>query len=128
MTTFFAQLVGLFFVIAGFSIAFKRKMFLTILHEIFQIRALSYLFGVILLAFGLFLVIKHNIWTGSRSIVITILGWYTLVEALIYLFLSQEHLMKILAWVENKKIYYIVALAHIVLGGFLVHMGFVIQP
>lgn len=119
-----AQLIGIFFVIASFSMAFRRGMMMTVFREIFRSRALSYIIGVMMLGIGLFLVLNHGIWQGTPSSVINIFGWYLLFESIAYLFLPQRVMSKLFGWLAYKKIYYTIAVGFLILGSYLVYAGF----
>ena len=122
-----AQLIGIFFVITSFSMAFRRKMMMSVFREIFSTRALSYILGFFMLGIGLFLVLKHANWTGGSATVINILGWYLLVESVAYLFLPQKIMYGLFNWLEYKKVFYTIAIGFLVLGGYLVYAGFLMQ-
>ena len=122
-----AQLIGIFFVITSFSMAFRRKMMMGVFHEIFSTRALSYVLGFFMLGIGLFLVLKHANWTGGSATVINILGWYLLVESVAYLFLPKKIMYGLFNWLEYKKVFYTIAIGFLVLGGYLVYAGFLMQ-
>ena len=124
---FLAQLIGLYSIIIGFSMLIKRKMLMGIFHEIFTSRALSYIMGVVIVIIGLLLVLNHNIWKGTREVIITIVGWFVLLEGIAYVFFSKKTLAKSLEWVHNKKVYYAIALVYIVLGAYLTYSGFFVR-
>lgn len=119
-----AQLIGIFFVIVSFSMAFRRKMMMSVFSEIFRTRALSYILGIFMLGLGLFLVLKHAIWNGGAATVINLLGWYLVIESLAYLFLPQRAMYRFFSWLEYKKVYYTIAIGFLVLGGYLLYAGF----
>lgn len=124
-TIFLAQIIGLFFGITGLSMFLRRKMMMTVFHELFRVRALSYMLGVVMLILGLFLVLQHNFWwQGTLNTVITILGWYILLESVFYLFLPQKSMRKAYNWLEDKKIYYLISGCFIILGAYLIYSGF----
>lgn len=120
------QLIGLFFIITSFSMAFRRKMMMGVFRDVFKTRALSYILGVLLLAAGLFLVLMHNYWQGTTSLVIDVLAWYLLIESVLYLFLPQRIMWKLFTRLEYAKVYYTVAIGYLILGGYLLYAGFFI--
>ncbi len=124
ISLFLAQLIGLYSIVVGLSMLMKRKMLMDIFQEVFSTRALSYVMGVLMLIMGLLLVLTHTIWRGTLSSVITIIGWFVLVEAIIFLFSSQKTLAKTLTALNNTKIYYGISLVYLALGVYLVYSGF----
>jgi len=123
---FLAQLIGLYSIVVGLSMLTKRKMLMDIFQELFSTRALSYVMGVLMLVMGLLLTLTHTIWQGTLSIGITVIGWFVLVEAIIFLFSSQKTLAKALITLNNTKIYYAISIVYLVLGVYLVYSGFVL--
>ena len=124
-TTFLAQLIGLFFMTAGLAMTLRRKMMMSIFRDFFRTRALSYLLGVLLLLTGLLIMLQHNLWQGLTQILISGLGWYLFIESVVYLFRSEGRMKKALEWLENKKLYYFISFAYLLLGGYLVYAGFI---
>jgi hypothetical protein len=122
-----AQLIGIFFVITSFSMAFRRKMMMGVFNEIFRTRALSYIFGLLTLGVGLFLILKRQVWSGATSEVINILGWYLSIESLAYLFLPQRIMARFFGWLEYKKVYYTISIVFLILGGYLIYAGFLMS-
>jgi len=121
-----AQLIGLFFIITSFSMAFRRKMMMVVFRDVFRSQALSYILGLLLLILGLFLALMHGYWEGTTSIVIDILAWYLLIESVLYLFLPRKLTWKLFSWLEYTKVYYTVAVGYLILGGYLLYAGFFI--
>ena len=121
---FLAQLIGLYSIVIGLSMLIKRKMLMDIFQEIFSTRALSYVMGVLMLIMGLLLVLTHTVWQVTLSIVITVIGWFVLVEAVIFLFSSQKTLAKALIALNNTKIYYAISTVYLALGAYLVYSSF----
>jgi uncharacterized membrane protein HdeD (DUF308 family) len=120
---FLAQLMGIFSLAMGFSMLAKRKMLISIFHELSDSRALSYILGTLMFLLGLLVILNHNVWELSPRIIITIIGWIILVEGGSYLFVSKETLSRYLAFLDNRKIYYVIAFGYLVLGSYLAYFG-----
>ena len=116
--------MGVFALLMGFSMLAKRKMLISIFHELSDSRALSYILGTLMFLLGLLVILNHNVWELSPRIIITIIGWVILIEGGSYLFISKETLRKYLAFLDNRKIYYIIAAGYLILGFYLVYFGF----
>jgi hypothetical protein len=64
---------------------------LAIVSSCVQIRALLFLVELLGLAAGLAIVLGHNLWSsGLPALIITLIGWLTLIRSIILLFLSPE--------------------------------------
>ncbi|MFA6552424.1 MAG: hypothetical protein WCT19_02895 [Candidatus Paceibacterota bacterium] len=124
-TLFLAKLMGAFSIIAGLSMMLRNKMVMSIFDEMSGNRALVYVLGVIELVGGLIIVLNHNIWTGKTfTLVISVLGWMLLLEGVLYVFVSQKTSHKIFKWLHRSDVYYVFALAYVVLGAYLAYYGF----
>jgi hypothetical protein len=121
---FLAQLMGIFSLAMGFSMLAKRKMLISIFYELSDSRALSYILGTLIFLLGLLVILNHNVWELSPRIIITIVGWGILIEGGSYLFISKETLRKYLAFLDNRKVYYIIAAGYLILGTYLSYFGF----
>lgn len=120
---FLAQLIGFVFFVTGFSMVAKRKMILHIFEDLVKNRALSYLFGVVLLALGFLIVTNHNNWSGVTEVIITLLGIDLMLESLVYIFFSKGTLERIFKTLTNKDLYYTMAVLYFFLGGYLLGSG-----
>jgi len=80
VSIFFARLWGSFFVIFGALFIVTRQLGKTI--EMTDDKAFVISTGYISLLMGLVTVILHNIWVFDWRIVITVLGWSTLVKGI----------------------------------------------
>ena len=80
ISIFFARLWGSFFIIFGSLFIITRQLGKTI--EMTDDKAFVISTGYITMLMGLVTVILHNIWVASWEIVITILGWSTLIKGL----------------------------------------------
>lgn len=98
-----------------------------VFRELSQTRAFSYVMGVIMLILGLLITLSRSNWENALAIVITLLGWGVLLEAMVFLFLPKELLAKkYINLLENKTLYYLIAFGYLVLGAYLFYNGFVV--
>ena len=79
-TLFFAKLWGAFFVVFGSLFIATRQLGKTI--EMTDDRAFVISTGYITFLMGLVTVILHNVWTWDWPVVITIIGWSTLLKGI----------------------------------------------
>ena len=80
VSIFFAQLWGSFFVIFGLLSIITGQLGKTI--EMTDNKAFVISTGYITLLMGLVTVILHNVWVADWRIVITILGWTTVIKGI----------------------------------------------
>lgn len=80
ISIFFAQLWGGFFVIFGLLFIITGQLGKTI--EMTDDKAFVISTGYITLLMGLVTVILHNVWVADWRVIITILGWSTLIKGI----------------------------------------------
>jgi len=116
---FFARLWGSFFIIFGLLFIITRQLGKTI--EMTDDKAFVISTGYITLLMGLVTVILHNVWTWNWTLVITILGWSTLIKGISKIgFPEQIHKQA----QRFKKKQWLSAIFMILLGAFLLWMSF----
>jgi predicted phage tail protein len=123
-TLFLAQLLGSFSVILAVVIILRRKLIVHVVSDFLTNRTLAFIVGALEVLAGLVLVIKHSAWNGALETVISMLGWLLLLEGIFYLFATKRVLRKLIQWLDNKSAYYFFALLYLILGVYLVYVGF----
>lgn len=119
ISIFFARLWGSFFIIFGSLFIITRQLGKTI--EMTDDKAFVISTGYITLMMGLVTVILHNVWAWNWTLIITILGWSTLIKGI-----------SKVGWPEQihkqaqrfKKKQWLSAFFIILLGVFLLWMSF----
>jgi|TARA_B100001971_G_C17849411_1_gene362603 hypothetical protein len=120
ISIFFARLWGSFFIIFGLLFIITRQLGKTI--EMTDDKSFVISTGYITLLMGLVTVILHNIWVADWRIVVTILGWSTLLKGISKVgFPEQIHKQA----QRFKKKQWISAVIIILLGIFLLWMSFI---
>lgn len=118
-TYFLAQLLGIFFIITGLSLAVRRKMLLSSLRDVFSNPATTYAFGVLILIAGLGILLIHNDWSTLEASIVTIIAIDMVIEAILYMFLPKKTLKKLFKPFTTKAFYYIAAALYVGFGAFL---------
>jgi hypothetical protein len=88
--------------------------------------AMMFVLGAITLIAGLAMVLAHNIWSGGVLVVIvTLVGWITLIKALLFLFLPPEMEAGLfLGQLHYQELFYVYGAFSLVLGIYLTYGGF----
>ena len=90
-TLFLSRLIGLYCIVVALSMMTRRRAMVEMVNGLFQNRSMMLTLGIIALATGLAIVLAHNIWSGGNlAVIVTIIGWLTLIKGLLFLFLSPE--------------------------------------
>jgi hypothetical protein len=85
-----------------------------------------YIAGVIALTAGLAMVLGHNVWHGGvLPVVVTLVGWLSLVKGLVILLLSPHAAgVVFLGGLHYEQLFYLNAAIAIILGAYLTYAGF----
>lgn len=85
LSIFLAKLIGPALLIIGLSALVNRHTYREVAREFIDSPALIVFAGLAALALGLPLVVTHNLWTWNWPVVITLLGWLSLVAGVMRL-------------------------------------------
>jgi len=119
ITIFFARLWGSYFIIFGLLFIITRQLGRTI--EMTDDKAFVISTGYITLIMGLVTVILHNVWVADWRVVITILGWSTVIKGIQKIGFP-EHIHKQAQMFKKKQ--WLSSVFLILLGTWLMWMSF----
>ncbi len=120
ISIFLARFLGGFFVIFGSLFIITRQLGKTI--EMTEDKAFVISTGYITLLMGLVTVVLHNMWVADWRIVITLLGWFTLIKGIMKVgFPEQIHKQA----QKFKKKQALSTVFLMLLGAWLIWMSFV---
>lgn len=124
-TSFFiAKLLGPMFLVVGAALLSRPEAFRALLKEFVASGALMYLAGFLGLLSGLALLLVHNVWAPDWRLVITLIGWATLVRALVTIFRPQAIISLADRLVEFKNAFPAAAAIDLVIGAALSYFGY----
>jgi uncharacterized membrane protein len=123
-SVFIAQLLGPMFVVAGVAFLAKPQMIRTILPEFIRSPTWLYLAGFMGLLAGLALVLTHRVWALDWRLIITLIGWLTLVRALINIFHPQWIVAASNAMLAHRGVYVAAAVTELIIGLVLSYFGY----
>jgi len=123
---FIARLLGPMFVVVAIALIAKPQMFRTILPEFIGSPAWLYLAGFFGLLGGLALVLTHNVWAADWRLIITLVGWFTLVRGLISIFQPQWIVAAGKAILARPVIFFGAAVANFAIGLVLSYFGYAV--
>ena len=125
-TIFLSKLIGIYCILLALPMAMHKQATLLMVTALVNDASAMYLFGLITVAAGLAIILNHNRWSGGAlPIVVTLVGWLTLLKGMLSLILPPPEAAGIGIWGSAYHQYYYldVALAFI-LGVFLTYGGF----
>jgi len=125
-TLFLSKLIGLYCMLVALSMITRRQATLESITALLRDPAMMFVLGAITLAAGLAMVLAHNIWSGGPLVVIvTLVGWVTLVKSLSFLFLSPEMESGLfLGQLHYQQLFYLYCAFSLALGVYLTYGGF----
>jgi uncharacterized protein YjeT (DUF2065 family) len=121
---FLARLIGPVFLVIGVSIAADRTGFQAIAKEFLKSRALIYIAGLLALVPGLAIVLTHNVWVADWRVLITLLGWLSIIGGLFRVMFPQKVMTLGKAATKNPNTMLFSAGFMLVLGAILTFYGY----
>jgi hypothetical protein len=121
---FLARLIGPLLVVIGAGLLVNRDNYRTLAREFLDSPALIYIAGLIAFVAGLSFVLTHNVWVLGWPLVITLLGWLTLIGGIVRIVFPRataqlgERMLRNESWVVGA------ALAYIAVGLWLSAAGY----
>jgi hypothetical protein len=129
-TPFLSRLIGLYAILVALSMFSRGQATVETVAALLQNPSMVFVLGVVMLAAGLAMVLAHNIWSGGALVVVvTLVGWMTLIKSLVFLFLPPE--MEARLFVERlhyQQLFYFYWALPLVLGLYLTYGGFRSPP
>jgi hypothetical protein len=125
-TRFLSRLIGLYCILIALSMMTRRQAIVEAVTVLLQNPSMTLILGVITLAAGLAMVLAHNIWSGGALVVVvTLVGWITLIKSLFFLFLPPEiEAGLFLGQLHYQELFYLYTGVSLVLGIYLTYGGF----
>jgi putative exporter of polyketide antibiotics len=129
-TPFLSRLIGLYAILVALSMFSRGQASVETLAALLQNPPMVFVLGVVMLAAGLAMVLAHNIWSGGALVVVvTLVGWMTLIKSLVFLFLPPEMEARLfLERLHDQQLFYFYWALPLVLGLYLTYGGFRSPP
>lgn len=119
---FLAKVIGLYLIITCGAMLVRRKRLMVIVEQFIENSAMTLLSGIMSLILGLLMVVSHNVWVFNWRILITLIGWLTLIKGIAWLYFPSAMRQYAERMVENKT-YMATLVVSLVIGFFLFTMG-----
>ena len=119
-----ARLMGPVLLIMGLGMVIESETVRALAQEFLSSRALIYFAGILTLVAGLAIVNAHNLWVTDWRVIITILGWLSVIGGVIRLLLPAQVQTLSTGMVANPNGMIIGGIITLVLGGILSWMGY----
>ena len=125
-TIFLSKLIGLYSIVVGLAMVAHKQATLRMVGALLQYAPLLYLVGVIALGIGLAMVLGHNVWKGGAlPVVVTLIGWLSLLKGLHFLFLPSAVAVRLFLGVLHYcQLFYLYVAIDLIIGVYLTYAGF----
>jgi len=125
-TVFLSRLLGLYCILVGLSMVTHRQATVETMRALVHNSPVLFIVGVITLGAGLAMILGHNVWSGGvLPVIVTLVGWLTLIKGLLFLFLSPEAAVRFfLGRLRYGQLFYLYAAISLILGVYLTYGGF----
>jgi len=129
-TPFLSRLIGLYAILVALSMFSRGQATVETVAALLRNPSMVFVLGIVMLAAGLAMVLAHNIWSGGALVVVvTLVGWMTLIKSLVFLFLPPEMEARLfLERLHYQQLFYFYWALPLVLGLYLTYGGFRSPP
>jgi len=128
-TVFLSRLIGLYCILASLAMAVHRQATVETMAALIHTPPVLFLAGIIALLAGLAMVLGHNVWSaGALPVVVTLVGWVTLIRGLLVLFLSPGAEVRLFTGLRYDQLFYLYCGVGLVFGVYLTYGGFKATP
>jgi uncharacterized protein YjeT (DUF2065 family) len=119
-----SRILGIVLTVSGLSILFNKKGVRSLIEGTTQSQGLLWLFGFFALVMGSVLVVLNNVWGSGLQLLVTIIGWLTLIKGAFILLFPTTAISLSQKW-DKSGLSVFSGLAALVLGLILLYAGFI---
>jgi hypothetical protein len=125
-TIYLSRLIGLYCIFVVLSMVIRKQDTVYAVAALLRNPSTMLVLGIIAMAAGLAMVLAHNIWRGGAlPVVVTLVGWLTLIKGLLILFMPTDVVAEIiLCWLRHPLLFYVSMILPLLIGIYLTYSGF----
>ena len=123
-STYLAKLFGPVLVILGLSLLVRGQSFVGVFQDILYSPTLIFVLCVLGLLGGIAVILAHNVWAKDWRLVITILGWASVIESAVWLIVPHTMLQRIVMPLLTPSFLLVYGIVVLLLGGVLSYFGY----
>lgn len=124
LSTYLAQLFGLYFIIAGIIVAWRQRPLMEAMSNMSSNRGVLMAVAFVELVAGLAVLLAHWEWTFDWRGLITFIGAWMVVEAVIYMALPTTSVKNLIRHFNRPPWYSFGSLIAVIVGTYLAGFGF----
>jgi hypothetical protein len=123
-STYLARLIGPPLAVVGAAMLLQPGVYLAAAAEFLKSPALLYLAAALGLLGGVALVLAHNVWATDWRIIITLLGWISIVDSALWLLLADRYVALWAGLMTGHALPYVAGAIVLLLGAILCYFGY----
>jgi hypothetical protein len=123
-STYLAKLFGPVLVILGLSLLVRGQSFVGVFQDILYSPTLIFVLCVLGLLGGIAVILAHNVWAKDWRLIITILGWASVIESAVWLIVPHTMLQRIIMPLLTPSFLLVYGIVVLLLGGVLSYFGY----
>lgn len=121
---FLEQLLGIYFFLVGLLFLFRRQGLRDLINGLKTYRPLILLLALLEIIAGISVALVHSEFTADYRIIVTIIGYWMIIEGLLYFILSKKALKKFLAFFSTSGWFIAGGVIAVIMGAYLIVRGF----
>lgn len=124
-TIFLSKVIGLYELLVAVAMLINKATFLDGMNAMVQNPPVLMLAAIVAVILGLLVILSHNVWSGGAvPVLVTIVGWISLLKGVIFLVLPHSTAEAYLQALHVEQLYYFYAFLCLALGAFFTYGGF----
>lgn len=116
------QALGIIFAVMGLSVVIDRKEVSAALERVTQDRGFLWLWSFLILTMGAVIVVMNNVWTSGLPLLVTVLGWLTIIKGA-FLLLLPDPAIALYRKCNKNSVLLFGGIAAFILGLVLLYLG-----
>ncbi len=121
-TRYLAKLLGFYSIVVALAMITHKQATVEMVTGLLNSQAAVFAVGLIGIVAGLALILGHNVWSGGAlPVVVTLIGWWSLIKGLLCLFLPQGMLAGSIGGPRYEQLFYVSPAISLALGLYLVY-------
>jgi len=124
-TIYLGKLIGLYCVLLALSMMSHKQATVETMTALIHEAPVLLFVSIMAMVGGLAIVLAHNVWSGGAlPVVVTLVGWISLIKGLIFLLLSPERSLVYFEALRYGQLFYVYMSITLIIGIYLTFSSF----
>ena len=124
LSIFLSKVLGIYLIVMSVAFVTQEKRLKPLMLNMMHDSALVLVAGFMALIMGILLVVSHNMWVKDWRVIITIVGWTTLLKGMSIILFPDFLVNLSIKWMQNKIAYYATFFFTFLIGALLIYFGY----